>query len=97
MKVWENLLMLTKQHLQKLLKQHVVEIKFKKVDGSDRMMLCSLRKEYLPEQTEKKERKDKKENLNSLAVWDIEKDGFRSFRIDSVIDYEIVREEGYEL
>ena len=88
--------MITKSTLEKLLKQEILEIKFKKKDGSDRTMLCSLRKEFLPKQEINETKKVKKENENALAVWDLEKDSFRSFRIDSVTNYQIVSE-GHEL
>jgi uncharacterized protein (DUF736 family) len=91
--------MTTKPTLQKLLKQHIVEIKFKKIDGSDRTMICSLKKSLLPESetdsTANPSKRVKKENPNAIAVWDLEKDAFRSFRVDSVIDYQIISE-GYE-
>jgi len=90
--------MYTKETLQKLLKQHILEIKFKKVDGTDRTMICSLKKQLLPEnaQTEDNNKQTKKENSDVVAVWDLENDAFRSFRIDSLLEYQVV-EEGYEL
>lgn len=88
--------MITKENLKNLLKQNVVSISFKKVDGTDRKMLCSLKEDILPAITSKEPSKKKPENENVLPVWDIEKNAFRSFRIDSLTDYSIVRE-GYEL
>ncbi len=89
---------ITKNTLQRLLKREVLEINFHKKDGSNRSMICSLKNEFLPKIEEKKEtEKSKKENPNTIAVWDIEKEAFRSFRIESLIDYKIVDEEGYEL
>ena len=88
----------TKETLQKLLKQHILEIKFKKVDGSNRTMICSLKKQLLPEsiQTGADNKQTKKENPDVLAVWDLENDAFRSFRVDSLLEYQVI-EEGYEL
>ena len=83
--------MITKEELVKLLKEKVVTVKFKKKDDSIRKMICTLSKEYLPEQEEAvegNEKKIKKENPNTLPVWDLEKLAWRSFRVDSVVEYE---------
>ena len=58
-------------------------------------MKCTLLADMVPIY-EKKTERTKPENENALAVWDLEKDAFRSFKLDSVIDYSVV-EEGYEL
>ena len=89
--------MVTKETLQKILKQNILELNFQKKNGEERNMLCTLQKQFLPESSESNPDKPiKKENSGVLAVWDLEKDGFRSFRIESVKDYQIVTE-GYEL
>jgi hypothetical protein len=83
--------MITKEELVNLLKEKVVTIKFKKKDESIRKMVCTLSKDYLPEPEkliDGKEKKTKKENPNTLPVWDIEKLAWRSFRVDSVVEYE---------
>lgn len=91
--------MATKEELIKLLKEKVVTVKFKKKDDSIRKMVCTLSEEYLPEPEEKgygeirqeakiEHSKKKKENPNTLPVWDLEKLAWRSFRVDSVVEYE---------
>jgi hypothetical protein len=83
--------MTSREDLIKLLKQKVVTIKFKKKDETIRKMVCTLSEDYLPEPEELiegKERKTKKENPNTLPVWDLEKLAWRSFRVDSVVEYE---------
>lgn len=83
--------MTSKEDLIKLLKEKVVTIKFKKKDESTRVMVCTLSKDYLPESEEHidgQEKKKKKENPNTLPVWDLEKLAWRSFRVDSVVEYE---------
>lgn len=92
--------MITKDELTKLLKEKVVTITFKKKDNSIRKMVCTLSEEYLPEPEEKSYgeirheakvehvKKSKKENPNTLPVWDLEKLAWRSFRVDSVVEYE---------
>lgn len=83
--------MISKEDLIKLLKERVVTVKFKKKDDSIRKMVCTLSEEYLPETetlVEGEVKRTKKENPNTLPVWDLEKLAWRSFRVDSVVEYE---------
>jgi hypothetical protein len=83
--------MITKDELTKLLKEKVVTIKFRKKDDTVRKMVCTLSEEYLPEPeplAEGEVKRTKKENPNTLPVWDLEKLAWRSFRVDSVVEYE---------
>lgn len=83
--------MATKEDLIKILKEKVVTVKFKKKDDTIRKMICTLSEDYLPdikENIEDSEKKKKKENPNTIPVWDLEKLGWRSFRVDSVVEYE---------
>ena len=86
---------INKTNLKELLKKKIVEVKFKKKDNSERLMTCTLRSEMVPIY-EKKTNRTKPEKEDTLAVWDLDKQAFRSFNIDSVIEY-FVLEEGYEL
>lgn len=72
----ENLLATSKQ----------VKVKFTKVDGSVRDMVCTRDSTIIPPQ-EPSTRK-KKENPTVCSVWDVEANGWRSFRYDSVISAE---------
>ena len=60
---------------------------FQKVDGTLREMHCTLKPEYLPPL--EGGHVSKPLNDEVLAVWDLDKNGWRSFRLDSVvsIDY----------
>lgn len=83
--------MIDKNELTKILKEKVVTVTFKKKDETVRKMICTLSKEYLPESeplAEGEVKKSKKENPNTLPVWDLEKLAWRSFRVDSVVEYE---------
>jgi hypothetical protein len=83
--------MIIKNDLIKLLKEKVVTVKFKKKDDSVRKMVCSLSNDYLPEaeikQPLEEKNKTKKQNPDILPVWDLEKQAWRSFRFDSVVEY----------
>lgn len=76
-----------KQKLKELLKSYVVELTFTKKDGTKRDMICTLKSTLLPEVKEDQDKRTKKDNEDILAVWDLEKKAFRSFRIDSLISY----------
>ena len=66
-----------------VLKMHETSITFTKKDGTERTMLCSLMENIIPD-----EKKPKNVNRNkpqeSIAVFDLEKQEWRSFRFDSV-------------
>lgn len=87
--------MTNKKDLKKLLSEHIVKVTFNKKDGTERVMSCTLHKDYLPAVEQKENKKTKKENDNVLPVWDLDKQAFRSFRIESLKDYKIL--EPYEL
>lgn len=69
------------------LRKRVIEVHFVKVNGETRVMQCSLMPEILPETYTNdisEEQTFHKENPNVIAAWDVQKGGWRSFRIDSV-------------
>lgn len=71
------------------LQNNICKIKFEKKDGTIRDMRCTLREDYLPKQTDLEEQIQRKTPVDTLAVWDIDNCGWRSFRIDSVISIDI--------
>jgi hypothetical protein len=86
--------MYNRDTLLKDLKENVCEIFFTKVNGEKRAMRCSLREDLLPAsylQTEEAKVSDfHKTNPDVLAVWDLQNNGWRSFRIDSVEYVQVV-------
>jgi hypothetical protein len=53
-------------------------------------MLCTLSPEILPTQTDLEEHiQTRKSNTEVISVWDLESEGWRSFRKDSVIDFSV--------
>jgi hypothetical protein len=72
------------------LKGNVARIKFKKVNGDIRDMRCTLREDLLPPVTESATTKRQHDaNDEVVAVYDLDAEGWRSFRIDNVIEMEI--------
>jgi hypothetical protein len=82
--------MFDKYELKEILSNTVSTVVFTKVDGTEREMKCTLLPEYLPQkpvvegQQLLTEALPRKENPDTLAVWDMESNGWRSFRTDSV-------------
>ena len=76
--------------LRELLKTQEAKISFTKKDGTEREMRCTLAESKIP--TEKLPKNSKKSKSDdALAVFDVEKNDWRSFRFDSVtkIEFEI--------
>jgi hypothetical protein len=70
------------------LREKTVQVVFIKKDGTERKMLCTLNADLLPAQTDLEEAVQKKTpNPDVLAVWDLEAQGWRSFRYDSIIGF----------
>jgi len=67
-------------------------VNFTKMDGTLRGMRCTLRSDMLPPQTDLEEHTQRKQTTESIAVWDLEVKGWRSFRNDSVIDFKVLEE-----
>jgi len=79
----------TKEYIRSQLQHSVMNVKFTKTDGTVREMVCTLLESLAF--YEKKTDKQKPENNDVLAVWDIEKHAWRSFRVDSIISADVVK------
>lgn len=74
-----------REDLKNSLRAKVGTVTFTKQNGDERIMRCTLQESVLPAQTDLEESIQKKALTDSLAVWDLEKNAWRSFRYDSVI------------
>jgi hypothetical protein len=72
-----------KKWLKGLLRDSVVLVDFVKKDGSTRKMMCTLSESKIPKEFAPKGN-TKTVSDESLAVFDIEANGWRSFRYDSI-------------
>ena len=72
--------------LIKNLQKKSMRITFTKVNGDERIMDCTLQEHFIP-QTEESNRK---KNEEVLPVFDINKGEWRSFRLDSVTNIELL-------
>ncbi len=73
--------------LQSQLQREILEVTFTKVNGEKRIMNCTLMEGILPSNpTEEttKDTKEKKVNEDVLSVWDVDSNGWRSFRVKNI-------------
>jgi len=80
-----------KEWLPTVLKNCQASVTFTKKDGTERVMLCTLKEDKIVTE-EKKTDRVKKENTDILAVWDLDNNAWRSFRYDSIKHVELVIE-----
>jgi len=79
----------TKESIRSLLKDNILEVVFIKTDGSVREMKCTLQERFV-EAYDKKTDKVKPENDSIISVWDLDNNGWRSFKLDSVQTVSVV-------
>lgn len=79
--------MTKREALVSSLQKNIMSVIFTKKNGEERTMHCTLNETLLPEITGDSE---KKENLDVLAVWDVDIDAWRSFRLDSIKDLKVI-------
>lgn len=72
-----------KYTLSQDLKNGIYTIVFEKVDGTIREMRCTLQPNYLPQMLTE-ETGLSKGNDQVLAVWDLDNNGWRSMRVESI-------------
>lgn len=73
-----------REWLVNLLNTGTWTVKFTKKDGTERKMLCTLQENAIPEE-KKSKNTGKAKNDEVIPVFDIEKQEWRSFRVDSIV------------
>lgn len=76
-----------KNWLKSLLRDGEVTVEFVKKDGSARKMICTLSESRIPTDFAPKG-STKTQSDETLAVFDVEANGWRSFRYDSITKIE---------
>ena len=66
------------------LRSGIITVTFDKMDGSERVMECTLQPQYLPEEYRDKAPMLTETAPQTVSVWDIGVSGWRSFRLDTV-------------
>lgn len=85
----------TKEDLTNLLKQNVMVVDFTKINGDTRVMTCTLREDIRPRAAKEdplSQEKVRKISDEVVSVWDVNANGWRSFRYDRVNTVDIVEE-----
>ena len=71
--------------LRGLLKERAVQVVFTKKDGSERVMRCTLSEDLIPQaENSSDSTKTRNQSAEAQPVYDLEAEGWRSFRWDSV-------------
>jgi len=69
------------------LRTKVIEVVFTKMNGEERTLRCTLKPERLPAKYLEEAEGEKtfhRENKEVIRAWDVQNNGWRSFRIDTV-------------
>lgn len=75
----------TREILRGILNKYVCEVRFTKLDGTERTMPCTLKREALPaEYVADGYHKTKLVNTETMSVFCTDKNAWRSFRIENV-------------
>ena len=75
--------------MMEMLQTSQCRVIFTKLNGEERDMLCTLKNDVIPKATKDPITQKKVRDLNEevLAVWDVNKEGWRSFRISNVVSF----------
>lgn len=79
------------QELKTLLMQGKVEIVFRKVDGSERVMLATLSPEFvISNESANSDKPKRKQPEGVTVVWDLESNSWKSFRTENLISFKFL-------
>lgn len=77
-----------REWLKNLLLEGSFKVTFTKKDGTDRILNCTLNAEMIPRKVTESEviegKPERAKSVDVLAVYDVENQGWRSFRWDSI-------------
>lgn len=83
---------LTRDELMFMLQTHKCEVAFLKVDGTARVMPCTLRADLLPKKVvkEEAEKKERKTNPDNVSVFCLDKNEWRSFKFANIVEVNVI-------
>ena len=75
--------------MMEMLQTSQCRVIFTKLNGEERNMICTLKDDVIPKATKDPITQKKVRDLNEevLAVCDVNKEGWRSFRISNVVSF----------
>ena len=74
-------------HVRSVLSESVGTVIFTKKDGTERKMICTTSTNLIPSESLTTSDNPRKPNPDVQTVWDLQKEAWRSFRWDSLIDF----------
>lgn len=82
--------------LRGILQSNLLKILFVKKDGTEREMYCTLMPEtikgtFLSESFSEEKKSAAKNNTRTIAVYDTEKNAWRSIVVENIISYSVVK------
>lgn len=90
----ENFKDLTAEERNSLLRQLLgkgdYEVTFKKIDGSERVMPCTLRDEVMPQRAVNEHHQTRIYNPETLSVWCLDKGEWRAFKVMNVTSVKLL-------
>lgn len=82
--------MLTYNQIKKKLTESKAKVIFTKADGTERTLICTLNMDIIPKDNHPKGSKDIIVNTDVIKAFDLEINQWRSFRIDSVKQFDVL-------
>ena len=82
--------MMTRNEMIEHLQAQVCRVVFKKINGEERDMSCTLMETALPKAKKDEPLTQKKVraiNEATIVAWDVNKDDFRAFRVENVVSF----------
>ncbi len=80
---------MTNEEILQKLRTEICEVTFVKKDGTERVMICTLKPDLIPHIPATKPAPDKvRAEIDYMAVYDLEEDAWRAFKPSKVIKFE---------
>ena len=81
---------MTRNEMIEQLQVQKCRVVFKKINGEERDMVCTLMETILPKAKKEDpltQKKVRAVNEETIVAWDVNKDEFRSFRVENVVSF----------
>lgn len=82
--------MMTLEDMVPQLRDGLCEVIFNKKNGDERVMTCTLANDLIPEEHTPKGTSAKVPSTETLAVFDVNAEGWRSFRLENVTNFKYI-------
>lgn len=79
-----------RKELSDMLHSHICEVTFTKINGEQRVMPCTLKEGVVPSIVRKEGSEPKKQNIDTMSVYCLDKKEWRSFRVANVTHVKVI-------